>query len=206
MNKHHVAIAAAIAATCAAPHASADVLVDNLFEPQRGTTLVDSSLWAAQSFVTSSDAVTLQGLELWLGERVDAPAITAELRADSAGGPAATLASFSLPALTAGATQIEWLPALSQLELAPSTPYWIVLGVTGAGSFGWTYAEGNNQTGPGALASYDYSTDAGSSWADFGSDNPYLVRVSVSPVPEAPTAALLLAGAALLAALRRRRD
>ena len=202
MKLHPLACAALIAVSV--PAARADVLVDNLLQPQRDTTVVDSSLWAAQSFVTAAEAVNLQSIELWLGQRSGDPFVTAELRADSASGPAAALTTFSLPVLSAGATQIELLPVVPQLELAAGTTYWIVLGVPGAGSFGWTYADGTNQVGPGALGNYNYSTNGGVSWVNFGADNPYLVRVNVSAVPEPASALTLLAGFAVLVALRRR--
>lgn len=206
MKLHPLVCAAAIAAVFSAPAARADVLVDNLLEPQRDTSVIEGALWAAQSFVTAGEAVNLQSIELWLGQRLGDPIITAELRADSASGPAAALASFAAPALGVGATQIELLPAVPQVELAPGTTYWIVLGVApaGAGSFGWTYAEGNNQTGPGSFGNFNYSTDGGVNWVNFGADNPYLARINVSAVPEPASAVTLLAGIALLVALRRR--
>ena len=205
MKLHSLASAALFAVLVPMSGARADVLVDNLLEPQRSTTLVDSGLWVAQSFVTAGAPVMLQSIELWLGLRSGNPAITAELRADSAGGPAAALAAFGLPPLSAGLTQIELLPSVPQLNLAAGTKYWIVLGVSGAGSFGWTYAEGNNQTGPGSLGDYSYSSNGGAGWGAFGTDNPYLLRVNVAPaVPEPASVALLLAGIALLAARRWR--
>ena len=204
MKLHPLVCAALMAALLPVTAARADVLVDNLLQTQRDTTVIDSSLWAAQSFVTAAEAVNLQSIGLWFGQRVGAPLITAELRADSASGPAATLATFGLPLLGVGATQIELLPAAPQLQLSAGTTYWVVLGVPGAGSFGWTYAEGNNQTGPGALGNFNYSTDGGANWANFGADNPYLMRVNVSAVPEPATAATLFVGMALLLALRRR--
>lgn len=204
MKLHPLACAALMAALLPVSAAHADVLVDNLLQTPRDSSVIDSTLWAAQSFVTAGDAVNLQSIELWLGQRVGDPLITAELRADSASGPGAALAFFSLPALGLGATQIELLPAAPQLALAAGTTYWIVLGVPGAGSFGWTYAEGNNQVGPGSLGNFNYSSDAGISWINFGADNPYLMRVNVSAVPEPATAATLFVGMALLLALRRR--
>lgn len=205
MKPHSLAGAALLAVLVPITGAHADVLVDNLLEPQRGTTLVDSGLWVAQSFITAGNPVTLQSIELWLGLRDGDPAITAELRADSAGGPAAALAVFSLPSLSAGLTRIELLPSVPQISLAAGTTYWIVLGVNGAGSFGWTYAEGNNQAGPGTLGNYGYSSDGGAGWAAFGTDDPYLLRVNVAPaVPEPASVALLLAGITLLAARRWR--
>ena len=205
MKLHPLACAALIAALFPVSAVRADVLVDNLLQPQRDTSSIDNALWAAQSFVTASNAVNLQSIELWLGQRSGDPLISAELRADSASGPAAALATFGLPALAVGATQIELLPSVPALQLAAGTTYWIVLGVAGAGAFGWTYAEGNNQSGPGSLGNYNYSTDGGVNWANFGADNPYLVRVNVAAVPEPASALTLLAGMALLAALRRRR-
>jgi len=205
MNLHRLALAAVVAVVVPISAARADILVDNLLEPQRGTTIVTADFWAAQSFVTAGSAVTLQSVELWLGRRDGDPLLTAELRADSASGPAATQASFGLPLLAPGATQIELLPSLPPVALAANSTYWIVLGVTGAGSFGWTYAEGENQTGPGALGNYNYSSDGGASWTSYGNLNPYLVRVNVTAVPEPAGVATLLAGMALIAALRQRR-
>lgn len=203
MKLHALAAAALVAVLLPMSGAHADVLVDNLLEPQRDSTLVESRLWVAQSFITAGGPVTLQSIELWLGLRVGDPALTAELRADSAGGPAAALAAFGLPLLSAGLTQIELLSSVPQINLAAGTKYWIVLGVSGPGSLGWTYAEGNNQAGPGTLGDYGYSSDGGVGWADFGTDNPYLLRVNVAPaVPEPASVALLLAGIGLLAARR----
>ncbi len=203
MKLQSLANAALFAVLVPVSFAHADVLVDNLLEPHRDTTPIESGLWAAQSFITAGAPVTLQSIELWLGLRAGDPAITAELRADSASGPAAALAAFSLPSLGTGPTQIELLPSMPQINLAADTKYWIVLGVSGPGSFGWTYAEGNNQTGPGTLANYNYSFDGGASWSDYGVLNPYLMRVNVTAaVPEPASVALLLAGIALLAARR----
>ena len=204
MNLHRLALVTAVTVLVPISAARADILVENLLEPQRGTTIVTTDFWAAQSFVTAGDAVTLQSVELWLGLRDGDPGVTAELRTDSASGPAGSLASFGLPSLSTGATQIELLPSVPQVALAANTTYWIVLGATGAGSFGWTYAQGNNQTGPGALGYYGYSGDGGANWGSFGTDDPYLVRVNVAAVPEPAGVVMLLAGLTLIAALRRR--
>lgn len=191
------AVALTVLATTAAPPAAATVLVDNLLEPQRDTSILSAAFWAAQSFTTAADATVLASIELWLGAGMEAPAVFAELHAD-ADGPAGALTAFVVPALAGGPTRIEQLPAAAPVALAPATTYWVVLGTSDPGEFGWTYASGNAQSGPGVLGNYRYSDDSGASWIDFGSDNPYLMRVHVAAVPELPASALLAAGLLLL--------
>lgn len=192
----------------ALPAAHADTLVDNLSQPYNATTTVTSVLWSAQSFVTGSDAVRLLSIEIPIGESLGGPSIFAELHADA--GPmqvGAMLTSFVLPEVSAGALEIELLPTMPtrELDLAPDTIYWVVLGVVGAGSFGWSYAQGNASSGPGSLANYSYSSDGGSSWLTFGNDDPYHIRVNVSPIPEPGSAALLFSGLLAIGSLYRRR-
>ena len=100
----------------AATAVHAAVRVDNLLQPHSATTLVQSNVWAAQSFITAGEAVKLQRIEPWLGQ----------------------------------------------------TP------------------------------------DGGANWLDYGSLNPCLVRVNVSALPAPASVLTLLAGRALLLALRRR--
>ena len=77
------------------------------------------------------------------------------------------------------------------------------MGVSGPGSFEWSYAEGNGQIGPGLLAQYQYSFDGGGLWSDFGADNPFHTEVRVLPEPGVGVA--LVAGTAVLGLLSRRR-
>lgn len=184
----------------------ADVLVDNLSEPLRGLSDISGGLWAAQSFVTALDAVRLDSIEIPIGMATGAPNIVAELHADAGlAQVGAYLGSFVLPQVSAGALQLELLPVLPTVALAPGTIYWVVLGVADAGSLGWSYIEGSASSGPGTLGNFSYSTDAGSSWLNFGNDNPYYLRVNVSPVPEPGAAGLALAGLLVVASLCRRR-
>ena len=173
--------------------AQADVLVSNIGVPVRDVTKVSEREWASQSFTTDANAYKLLSIDLLLGALTGSPDLFAELHADTAGSPGATLASFSLGGIGTGAPALFTLPG-SLLDLNASSAYWIVLGATGNGSFGWAYAQGNSQSGLGALGAYGYSADTGATWGSFGTDDPYNVRVNVAAVPEPQTAALLLLG------------
>lgn len=202
------AIAATVAVlVSAAPAAYAEVLVENLSQPTRGTTMLVNTLWATQSFYAAATPVMLDSIDVKIGLAID-PGVVAELRADNgAGAPGALLTAFSLSGLSAGATQTETLtPVAGSVALASGLGYWLVLGVQGVGSFGFSYAEGNAKIGPGTLGNYAYSSDSGATWSGFNSDNPYHLRVNVTPVPEPASAMLMLLGAAALAGsvLRRR--
>jgi hypothetical protein len=186
------------------PSANAALLVDNLTEPTRATTMVKPDFWATQSFVTAGDAVWLDSVTLLLGEGSQSGSASAELRADAGGVPGAWLASLPLPALSGGPTQAETLSPALPTPLAPLTTYWLVLGASTAGdSFGWSYAQGNAFGGPGAFGNYAFSTDTGRSWHGLNTDDPFKLRIEVSPVPEPATAAMFLMGGLLLLGLQR---
>jgi hypothetical protein len=164
--------------------ASADILIDNLAEPERARTLVinspEKSLWAAQSFATDAQRYQLDSIEAMLGELAGAPTLVAELRdGDTPSG--ALLATFSLT-IPPGAPEAVTLTPSKAVTLEPSTSYTLILGVADEGSFAWAYADSNNWIGPGAFGNYHYSTDLGVTWANFGSDFPYFLRVNVTPV------------------------
>jgi hypothetical protein len=192
--------AAAIAAAAAAlsTSARADVLVSNVEVPIRAVTILSQDLWAAQAFNTDGSSYELDAIEVLLGSLIGTPTLVAELHADAAGRPGSTLATFPIAGIEAGVPAVFTL-AGSPVALNANSAYWLVLGATGAGSFGWGYAEGNAQAGPGSLGGYTYSSDSGASWGAVGTDNPYNLRVSVSAVPEAPTQAMLLLGLLCLA-------
>jgi hypothetical protein len=189
----------------AAP-AHAAILVSNLAEPTRATTLIEEGLWAAQAFETDANAYALIDITTVLGDASGSPVAVAELRRSGPLGidtsPAGLLTTFTVPSL-AGALSVRTLTPDSPVALDPNTVYWIVLGVSGPGSFGWSYAEGNAKTGPGSLPAYGYSTDQGGSWGAFDAENPYKVRIDVNPaaIPEPST--IGLSAVALIAGLSR---
>lgn len=187
--------------------AAAAVLVGNLDQPSRAVTIVPIEQgWAAQSFVTGASGERLSAIDVLVGRRAGDPIIVAELHADSATGPGSLLSSFTVPLLPASSPQVVTLTPGTDVALAPDTTYWLVLGTSGPGSFGWSYAQGNGSTGPGSLASYAYSADGGASWGSFGSDNPYQLQVDVSAVPEpAAVQALMLGLLCMIGLMRRRR-
>ena len=80
------------------------------------------------------------------------------------------------------------------VTLSASTTYWFVLGSANDGTYFWSYAEGNGSTGPGALLNFAYSSDSGSTWTNYGSDNPFYLQVNVVPEPST----LVLATSGLL--------
>ena len=180
------------AAALSAP-ARAAVLVSNIDVPIRGVTILSQDLWAAQAFNTNGAAYKLDSIEVLLGSLVGRPALVAELHANAGGIPGSLLASIPLAGIGAGAPGSITL-AGGSWGLSANTAYWLVLGATGSGSFGWAYAEGNAQMGPGSLGGYSYSSNAGVNWGAVGTDNPYNLRVRVSAVPEVSTSVLLLVG------------
>ena len=203
-NASSLLLVAALTAAGASLPCAAAVLVGNLDQPTRDVTGIPTVLgWAAQSFATGASGEILSAIEVLVGQRDGDPAIVAELHADSASGPGALLSGFSVPLLPTGTPQVLTLTPNIAWALAPDTSYWLVMGTTGAGSFGWAYAEGNVTSGPGSLASYGYSQDQGASWNSFGSDNPYQMQVDVSAVPEPATAQALLLGLLCVGGLMR---
>lgn len=185
------------------PAAAASVLLTNLGEPVRGTTALAGDLWAAQSFQNDGSASQLVSIRTMMGAADGSPDAFAELRQGSSSG--AVLATFAMPGL-AGAISARTLSPLGSVLLAPNATYFLIMGVRGAGSFGWSYAEGNASAGTGFFQNYEYSFDQAASWTNYGSDNPYLMEVNVAGgiVPEPAVWALMIAGFGLVGAAMRR--
>lgn len=166
------------------PCAPKTVLVTNLDQPNRATTIVPSDAgWAAQSFVTDDSDYWLESIEIIAGNLVGTPSIITELQGGDATSLGATVATFTVPNLTTEDPQNVKLTPNNPVQLSPNTTYWLVLGTSGDGTFGWTYAEGNEQAGSGRLAQYAYSEDQGVTWnTDSQDSNFYKLEVLVHPV------------------------
>jgi hypothetical protein len=176
-----IALAAGLAASPA--FGQGDILIDNLSEPERDRTLIITtpfeSLWAAQTFATDARRYQLNSIETFLGELTGSPTIVAELREGNS--PTGTLlATFSL-SIPTGEPAVVALTPSQIVTLEPSSSYTLVLGIPDEGSFTWPYADTNNWLGEGSIGNYHYSEDLGQTWANFGSDFPYFLRVSVTP-------------------------
>lgn len=181
--------------------AAAEVLVSNLAQPTRDTSVLSDQLWAAQSFFNDGVSHTLTSIRTVVGGAAGNPAIFAELRDGSVTGT--VLTTFSLPSFTGAFTARNFMP-LSSVTLNPDGKYFFILGLAG-GSVGWSYAEGNGQVGPGVMGNFEYSENQGASWADFGFDNPYLMEVNVgSTVPEPAIWTLMILGLGMAGGALRR--
>jgi hypothetical protein len=164
--------------------ASAQPLIDNLGETTKAVTILGTEdpdmIWAAQSFTTPT-RVTLDSIETLLGTAVGEPDAVGELRTgDDPSG--AVLATFAIQPLALLSQEIVLLSPDVTVLLEPGQTYWLVLGTATTGSFGWSYALGNVWLGAGSLGAYSYSSDFGVSWGAAGTDDPYQVRVNVTPI------------------------
>lgn len=201
------------ALVCVALPSHAAVLVSNLDQPRRDESIIQANPtdvvplpWGAQSFVTDGQAYRLDSIDVVLGQRQGDPTLVFELHADADGQtPGALITTLVTGApLAAGAPVATTLTPTTTTNLAAGTAYWLVAGAFGDGSYAWEYAEGNAQTGVGALGNYAYSSDQGGSWTGFGGDNPFKIAVNVSAVP-LPGMAMAFGMSALGLLVRRRR-
>lgn len=174
------------------------VLVDNLAEATRGTTPVALDLWAAQSFTTDGNSYTLFNIVTVVGDGVGADVVAQLRRADMDGkvdtSTAGLLTEFGVPSVSGALAPRTFTPFV-EVSLDPNTTYFFVLGNRSTASYGWSYAATNDFVGPGSFGNYNYSSDQGASWENFGGDFPYLMQVNVMAVPEPSSLMMLGSGA-----------
>jgi hypothetical protein len=194
----------------------ADVLVSNLDEPFNFDTPIGlmgpDYYWGAQSFYSGVDNYTLTSIDAIVGNGMNSPSVVAQLRRSDIMGDidntlGGLITTFTAPDMT-GMTSIRtFLPDVS-VNLVSTEKYWFILGSDNAGTYDWSYAEGPMTIGPGALSNYADSIDAGVTWINRDSIDPYFIRVNASSVVPEPSG-LLPAGliaTALIGLIRRRRS
>lgn len=199
--------AAVLALMLATTAAQADVLIDNLDQPVNDPAPLHNNFWYAQSFLTPAGGpLRLDLVTVRVGMMFGAPDIVAQVRADNGASPGMALTGLTYGAFSAGAMQNEALTPIDVVLLAPETTYWLLLGVNGAGGFDWDYALGNAAAGSGSFFEYTYTEDQGATWIGFGTEDPLMMRVDVTPmpVPEPASAWLMAAGLAVALGARRR--
>ncbi len=134
--------------------------------------------------MTDGNPYVLDTIEAIVGDGTTEPfpAVVAELHGDDSGLVGTLIATFTAPDLSGALTARPFLPD-SSVTLSANEKYWFVLGAVNPsdGTFYWGYAEGNGSLGSGALSNFNYSYDSGTTWSDFGSDNPFFLQVNVSP-------------------------
>jgi hypothetical protein len=195
--------------------------VSNLSEPLRDASAIGNNpnpvppptapdepnwYWAAQSFLPDDNSYSLVSLDAIVGDGSTnpPPVVVAELHSDNSGLVGSLITTLTAPDMS-GPPSVRTFTPDNPVTLSASTKYWFVLGsqAPGDGTYSWAYAEGNGQVGPGSLGNYNYSTDSGATWSDFGSDNPFYLQVNVTAIPEPAALVLAAIGMALLP-LRRR--
>jgi hypothetical protein len=169
------------------PLFDASILVTNLAEPFRSATPISNpQYWAAQSFSPDAQRYALTSVEAVVGNSGGSPGIVAELRRANTNGdidqtPEGLLSTFTAPDMTGDPAARLFTPNAA-VTLEPGTKYWFVLGNTDTGTFDWSYADTNNTLGPGTLANYGDTSDAGVTWDYRGSEFPYFIQVRANVV------------------------
>ncbi len=188
MNSRPQSLLVALILTSLAPsHAFAsDPLIDNLGELTRGRTEIVTNvppfidLWAAQAFLPDNASYFVDNIQVILSEVDPSSIVVMELRSGAI-SPDTLLTTLSPSSLPVGGDEVITLTPDSPVTLVPCQVYWLVMGVQDPGFYKWNYAEGNIWNGPGAFGTYSYSYDSGASWIISGGENPYQMRIEVTP-------------------------
>ena len=201
-------IAAIVAAMSVAPAAAhAATLFDNLAASRDGADPLLSFGPLADSFSTGAQAgLVLTQVTALL--KSDNAAVVGDLRvslhADGATGPGAliaTLGTLSSAAVATADFAAYTFKPVAGVQLAAHTTYWVQLEAVGANAVEWSWSQ--DLSGPGVVGGANYSATLGLSANTAAA--PYQLSVAVQAVPEPASAALMLGGAGLLAAARRRK-
>ena len=135
------AVALALALLCGAGAAQAQVpaptvikLVGNTGQADSGTASFDND--HAQEFITgaSSRGYKLTRVDLEMTQSGTAPTYTVSIHQDAPGSPGTKLGTLENPTSLPTTTGLVQFTHADGIDLAPSTPYWVVIDVTGGAS------------------------------------------------------------------------
>lgn len=181
------------------------VAVGNILESQSGSLGFTSfSTTYATSFTTGPGLATpLEAVILSLQRnpgQSNSTTVSLGIYSDAGGQPGSSLVSLSSPQIPASATSPQNFTFTGNLQLAPSTTYWVVAEGQENSTF-WTQTNQDTQSG---LTGWEIGDDhylkvGNGPWSNNGSE---AMRFNVV-IPE--TSSALLAGLGSLALLRRRR-
>ncbi len=197
-------LAATLAATMTAAHAA--TLFDNLGASRDGADPLLSYGPLADSFNTGAQPglVLTQVTALLKSDSADLVGdLRVSLYSDSASGPGTlltTLGTLSSAAVSTNQFAAYTFTPTHGVALAADTTYWVQIESLGASAVEWSWSQDLSGTGVAGGSNYNalFGSNANTAFA------PYQMSVSVQAVPEPASVALMLGGAGLLLAARRR--
>jgi hypothetical protein len=208
-------------ATSLAPNCAAAVVLDNTGQTPGGYDSVGgpgsaSGNWLAAPFTTGSNAggYNLQSIGVSMrfdsNETVPNGAFTLGVWSDLGGVPGSLITGGALSGTAnpnpSPAANAVFTYTSANSQLSPTTTYWVVARVTGGNAnYLWNYAASSTVTGPWTIdGSYAFRTYADTTWQSLNNDNPFMMTISATPVPEPAEYGVAGLGVALLVARRLR--
>lgn len=171
------------ALACLVVPARAEVVLSNLNEIDFNSSLVRSSRWFAQSFVTNNNqAWTLTSATLSFDSAQNFSGnLFVNLYSNATNSPGNSLGTLSGSDNPASAGQYTYTS--NGISLDPSTTYWLVAGVSsGDGVYSWLYTESMASTGVWSIPSTNTyaSTDDGANTWSLNDGEPFLFSIEAT--------------------------
>lgn len=189
--------AAVLLAICAAPVATADVIIGNIGGGDLSSTAFGSgttTVFKAAGFTMSNASYDLTGVTLAVNVAAPDALPRVSIWSGNTSGPVSELIVLTAPSIPLGRNDLVFTPS-SQFTLDANQTYWVYVEAATSGNFNWIATQ-TQPSGPHATSNgYNFN----------GSPSSFLNKYEVSgtPVP-APSAMAMLAIGGLVAARRRR--